>query len=326
MPDPHTPPATHVEHCGRDEPHDAHAETHGDLRLECFGTPAEAAPGDWPRGVVDPACPSGHRIETPTDHRLLWHLENEISAYATTEVDHQLARRLREYLNATCQHHWHYSEADEDYPAHRQCLWCNVVQQPGEYDQSAGDVPAAEAWTAANPAMPLTDEQHAALMAKIGEPAGEVPAADPEAPTAERLAEIRDMAVDSLSGDAPYNPDVWALEAARRDLLAEVDRLRRIAAVNHGLYKSAEADAAATPPAGADEAVNEAKAEARALAKTARRYRRERDMAREAVARVRACAESLSEGAAAFTAEERAMLRYARGRFLAALDGTDGGS
>ncbi|MFI7449580.1 hypothetical protein ACIBQX_18935 [Nonomuraea sp. NPDC049714] len=43
--------------------------------------------------------------------------------------------------------------------------------------------------------------------------------------TNERLAEIRDLNVDSCSADAPHNPDVWALESARKDLLAEVDRL-----------------------------------------------------------------------------------------------------
>lgn len=42
--------------------------------------------------------------------------------------------------------------------------------------------------------------------------------------TPERLAEIRDLCVDSTSANAPYNPDVWALERARLDLLAELDR------------------------------------------------------------------------------------------------------
>ncbi|MFI6594914.1 hypothetical protein ACIBHX_01630 [Nonomuraea sp. NPDC050536] len=47
-----------------------------------------------------------------------------------------------------------------------------------------------------------------------------------------RLTEIRDLNVDSCSADAPYNPDVWALETARMELLAEVDHLkRRIAAI-----------------------------------------------------------------------------------------------
>lgn len=48
----------------------------------------------------------------------------------------------------------------------------------------------------------------------------------PEPLTPARLAEIRDLNVDSCSADAPYNPDVWELEKARTDLLAEVERLR----------------------------------------------------------------------------------------------------
>lgn len=43
--------------------------------------------------------------------------------------------------------------------------------------------------------------------------------------TTDRLAEIRDLNVDSCSGDAPHNPDVWELEKARTDLLALVDWL-----------------------------------------------------------------------------------------------------
>lgn len=47
-------------------------------------------------------------------------------------------------------------------------------------------------------------------------------------PTPERIAEIRDLRVDSCSGDAQHNPDVWALEQARVDLLAEVEGLRQL--------------------------------------------------------------------------------------------------
>jgi hypothetical protein len=47
--------------------------------------------------------------------------------------------------------------------------------------------------------------------------------------TAERLAETRDLNVDSCSADAPYNPDVWALEKARKDLLAAFDSLTETA-------------------------------------------------------------------------------------------------
>ncbi|TYB71190.1 hypothetical protein FXF51_01770 [Nonomuraea sp. PA05] len=46
-------------------------------------------------------------------------------------------------------------------------------------------------------------------------------------PPADRLAEIRDLHVGSCTADAPHNPDVWALESARKDLLAEVDRLNK---------------------------------------------------------------------------------------------------
>jgi hypothetical protein len=59
---------------------------------------------------------------------------------------------------------------------------------------------------------------------------------------ADRLAEIRDLNVDSCSADAPYNPDVWALEAARIDLLAEVDRLNKaVALLGSQLQGGAEA-------------------------------------------------------------------------------------
>lgn len=47
--------------------------------------------------------------------------------------------------------------------------------------------------------------------------------------SSERLAEIRDLNVDSCSADAPYNPDVWTLEKARTDLLAHVDSLTETA-------------------------------------------------------------------------------------------------
>lgn len=51
----------------------------------------------------------------------------------------------------------------------------------------------------------------------------------PEPMTEARLTEIRDLNVDSLAGDAIHNPDVWTLDAVRRELLAEVDRLRAYA-------------------------------------------------------------------------------------------------
>ncbi|MFE9099788.1 LSm family protein [Actinomadura geliboluensis] len=57
--------------------------------------------------------------------------------------------------------------------------------------------------------------------------AGSAAAPVAEPMTDERLAELRDLIVDSTSADAPYNPDIWALEQARKELLAEVDRLRK---------------------------------------------------------------------------------------------------
>jgi hypothetical protein len=60
--------------------------------------------------------------------------------------------------------------------------------------------------------------------------------------SAERLAEIRDLNVDSCSADAPFNPDVWALEKARTDLLAEVDRLNSYCNSIDRLNEIADAD------------------------------------------------------------------------------------
>lgn len=96
-------------------------------------SPAAADAGTWPRGVTDPHCAQGHHVETPADRRLLWHLEGQISTYAPhgSALD-RLARDLRQYLNETCQHHWHEYEPEpgneNDVPAHRQCLWCNDVE------------------------------------------------------------------------------------------------------------------------------------------------------------------------------------------------------
>lgn len=90
-------------------------------------TPTEAA-RLFPRGVGDPWCPNGGRIATPTDHRLLWHLENILAVDAPIGSRMEDVRRdLRLYLNTRCDHHWHRYEGDEDTPAHWQCLWCNDV-------------------------------------------------------------------------------------------------------------------------------------------------------------------------------------------------------
>lgn len=83
---------------------------------------------NWPRGVTDPYCPLGHLIETPTDHRLLRHIEGWLAVRATNDTLRQMATDIHLYLNETCRHHWHEYEADADIAAHRQCLWCHDVE------------------------------------------------------------------------------------------------------------------------------------------------------------------------------------------------------
>jgi hypothetical protein len=87
---------------------------------------------DWhvgPNALLSPTDSGGNAIATPQDHRWLWHLEGELSLRAPlgSPLDF-LRRRLRSYLNETCQHHWTDSEGDEVIPAHRQCLWCCDVE------------------------------------------------------------------------------------------------------------------------------------------------------------------------------------------------------
>lgn len=83
-----------------------------------------------PRGVLDPQCPRGEPVETPTDRRMLWHVEGILAVCATTDYLRDIARDLSQYLHETCEHHWHEFEyeGESDIPAHRQCLWCNEVE------------------------------------------------------------------------------------------------------------------------------------------------------------------------------------------------------
>ncbi|WP_395109819.1 hypothetical protein [Actinomadura sp. SCN-SB] len=84
-----------------------------------------------PRSVLDLYCPSDHLVTTPTDRRMLWHLESELAVAATNDRLRRLASDLRRYLNDTCAHHWHEREAEAGIPAHRQCLWCSDVEWIG---------------------------------------------------------------------------------------------------------------------------------------------------------------------------------------------------
>jgi hypothetical protein len=83
---------------------------------------------NWPRGVVDPLDPDGTPIVTPTDRRLLWHIEGVLAVAATNDRLRRLGSNIRQYLNETCEHHWKTYEGDEVIDAHRQCLWCHAVE------------------------------------------------------------------------------------------------------------------------------------------------------------------------------------------------------
>lgn len=106
---------------------------------------------DWreffPRGVLDPFGPHGEPVFTPTDRRMLWHIESALSVGPHGGGDLRLA--LYRYLCDTCEHHWNESAEDvarhpdtgevlDVLPAHRQCLWCREVEWA---DGSGGYVP-----------------------------------------------------------------------------------------------------------------------------------------------------------------------------------------
>lgn len=84
-------------------------------------------PDAFPRGVTDPFCSQGHVVETPTDRRLLWHLELELSQSGDVRLREQ-GLTLAGYLASTCEHHWHDYAGDPNILAHRQCLWCSHVE------------------------------------------------------------------------------------------------------------------------------------------------------------------------------------------------------
>jgi hypothetical protein len=82
----------------------------------------------FPRGVQDPNGPDGEPLTTPTDRRLLWHIEGALAVLATTDYQRELHLALYRYLCETCEHHYRASPADEDFGAMAHCLWCNDVQ------------------------------------------------------------------------------------------------------------------------------------------------------------------------------------------------------
>lgn len=93
---------------------------------------ADAWSDNMPRSVLDLYCAQDHVVTTPTDRRMLWHIEGQLAVAATNDTLRELALHLHRYLNETCAHHWHEYEPDpdneHDVRAHRQCLWCNDVE------------------------------------------------------------------------------------------------------------------------------------------------------------------------------------------------------
>lgn len=87
---------------------------------------------DWrsrvPRSVTDDLTPSGDEVHTPTDRRMLWHLELALTHAPVGSYLAEKGATLRAYLHDTCQHHWERWPGDDQLEAHRQCLWCCAVE------------------------------------------------------------------------------------------------------------------------------------------------------------------------------------------------------
>ncbi|AKQ06994.1 hypothetical protein PBI_OVECHKIN_92 [Mycobacterium phage Ovechkin] len=86
-----------------------------------------------PGGVFASHGPRGEEIDTPTDHRMLWYVRDQLLGADMKPYVREIFEFLNDYLAATCQHHWLEYEAEEGYcEAHRQCLWCNDVEWKSE--------------------------------------------------------------------------------------------------------------------------------------------------------------------------------------------------
>jgi hypothetical protein len=101
----------------------------------------DALPQTWGdrawRAILAPLDPHGNPIETPADRRWLWLLAREIDTSGDEET-WRLVRDLNSYLSGTCVHHWLSYGADEYMPAHRQCLWCNLITSPAGPGEQGG--------------------------------------------------------------------------------------------------------------------------------------------------------------------------------------------
>lgn len=79
-----------------------------------------------PGGIFNKYGPRGEIIDTTTDHRMLWHIRDEL--LGAPPYLREAFELLNSYLAATCQHHWGEYPAEPGIDAFRQCLWCNSVE------------------------------------------------------------------------------------------------------------------------------------------------------------------------------------------------------
>lgn len=89
------------------------------------------SPTHWteraPRPLRTAYDPDGQPHETSLDRRWLWRLENTLAVNNTGTLSTLLAD-LRQYLDESCEHHWREFEADDEFEAFSQCLWCCLVR------------------------------------------------------------------------------------------------------------------------------------------------------------------------------------------------------
>lgn len=87
--------------------------------------------GHWrhraPASVLEfDLCAQGDPDPTTQDRRWLWRLESFLAVYGTNDTLRGMGADLKQYLDETCEHHWHHDEVEgpERMEAFRQCSWC----------------------------------------------------------------------------------------------------------------------------------------------------------------------------------------------------------
>jgi hypothetical protein len=69
----------------------------------------------------------GQDMPTTVDRRWLWRLELAMGDAPIGSRMYNVRLDLLEYLRESCEHVWRETEAEDDFPAFKQCFWCNVV-------------------------------------------------------------------------------------------------------------------------------------------------------------------------------------------------------